>query len=214
MAYRDLSTYLELDKEGSDKDMKLLIVHLSDMHFGDDKNYLKENVNGIINALNVSVVDIQHVLIIVSGDLTFSGKQEQYKKVNNFFYELKRGIFDRYIIQDIRFVMVPGNHDMDYACGVGDRKRVGLEEIEKTGTYEENIKDELEKLEQFYMFAGHYYCFGNKNLLHKKTLTYGETKIQINLINTAIFSSNDEDQGYHFISELSIPGSFPSLVRR
>ena len=184
--------------------MKLLILHLSDMHFGDGNNYSRENVKGIVNALNASMEDVQHVLIIVSGDLTFSGKQAQYKKVDKFFQNLKSGINVRYRIQDIRFVMVPGNHDVDYDLGVGDRKRVGLETIEKLISYESEIPSELEKLKQFYALANRYNCFHNKNILHKRTITYDSFRIQLNLINTAVFSSNDEDKGYHYLRQSDI----------
>lgn len=184
--------------------MKLLIVHLSDMHFGDGTNYLKENLDGIVNAMNTSMAEIQHVLIIVSGDLTFSGKQQQCKRVVRFFEELKQAINARYQTQDIRFIMVPGNHDVDYDIGVGDRKRTGLEAIDKAVTYDAEIPAEQAKLQQFYVLAGRYNCFVNKNLLHQKTLTYDSVKIQINLINTAIFSSNDEDQGYHYLRQTEI----------
>lgn len=181
--------------------MKLLIMHLSDMHFGDGTNYSKENVNSIVSAMNDSMTEIQRVLIIVSGDLTYSGKQNECKKVVRFFEELKQAINTRYQVQDIRFVMVPGNHDVDYNTGVGDRKREGLEAIDKAVSYDTEISAELEKLQQFYTLSERYRCFGNKNLLHQKTLNYDSVKIQVNLINTAVFSSNDEDQGYHFLRQ-------------
>ena len=168
--------------------MKLLIVHLSDMHFGDNKNYSKENIIGIVNALNASVTNVQHILIIVSGDLTYSGKQQQCKKVARFFQDLKQGIINRYKIQDIRFVMVPGNHDVDYNIGVGDRKRVGLEKVAESNSFDTEVPNELEKLEQFYILSGNNKCFPNKNLLHKKTITYDSVKIQLNLINKSIYA--------------------------
>lgn len=184
--------------------MKILIIHLSDMHFGDGTNYSRNNLDGIVSAMNTSMVDIKHVLIIVSGDLMYSGKEQQRIQVNSFFTKLKNTISMRYQIKDIRFVMVPGNHDVDYDIGIGDRKRKGLENVDEDGSYETEITAELEKLEQFYVLSTRYRCFGNKSILHKKTLTYDSVKILVNLINTAPFSSNDEDQGFHFIRQSDI----------
>ena len=168
------------------------------------KTIQKTILNGIVSSMNTSMSDVQHILIIVSGDLTFSGKKEQSNKVDRFFRDLKQGILNRYRINDIRYVMVPGNHDVDYDISVGDRERSGLERIEELNSYDAEISAELEKLDQFYELAGHYSCFHKKSLLHTKTLKYGDINICVNLINTAIFSSNDEDQGYHYIRQSDI----------
>lgn len=179
-------------------------MHLSDMHFVSGENYTRDNINGIVSALNSSIANIAHVLIIVSGDLSYSGKESEYKSVKKFFGDLKKCIIERYGIQDVRYVMVPGNHDVDYNIGVGDRGRDGLDQIQLENNYDNEIKNELAKMEQFFYLAGRYYCFINKNILHKKTITYDSVKIMLNLVNTAAFSSNDEDQGYHFIRHTDI----------
>ena len=79
---------------------------------------------------------------------------------------------------------------MDYEIGVGDRHRDGLEILQLENNYDNEIKSELLKMEQFFLLAGQYNCFGNRNLLHKKTITYDGFKIMINLVNTAILRQN------------------------
>ncbi len=183
--------------------MKLLILHLSDMHFKKYGNFKNENIKAIIGTLQQSVADIQHVLIIVSGDCAFSGKKSENIQAASFFYALKTAIFKRYKIQDIRFAIVPGNHDVDYDLGMMDRS--SLEAIERNNTYETTIASEIKKQHQFYILAKQYDCYPNGGLVHQKTITYGEKKVLVNLINTAVFSAKeDEDQGFHYLSDEDI----------
>ena len=46
--------------------MNLLILHLSDMHFGKKNNFTQDNISAIVNALHESMRGIDHVLVIVS----------------------------------------------------------------------------------------------------------------------------------------------------
>ena len=184
--------------------MKILVLHLSDMHFGSTNNYQNSNVYGIVNALQQSIFEINKILILISGDLAHSGKREEYNQTTRFLNSLKGAIAERYSISDIQVLIVPGNHDIDYKKNSGDLKSEGLAQIEKDASYVDHIKDELLKQEEFYRLAPRYGCFRNGNILNQKKIDYDGKTIQINLINTAIFSSLDNDQGYHFICENDI----------
>lgn len=191
-----------VDYKSIEVKMKLLILHLSDIHFTVEKNYDKNKVSAIVATLNSYAKGIEHVLFIVSGDLAFSGTKQETRIVVRFFQDLRVAVINRYNIQDIRFAVVPGNHDVNY--NLGDDGRDGLEEIEKDELYNQEIPKELEKQEQFYDAFKRFGCFPNKNLLHQKTMSYGDIKIQINLINTAVFSSLSNDQGFHYLPQKDI----------
>ena len=187
--------------------MKLLILHLSDMHFQSKGNYKKENIEAIIGTLQSSIADIQHILIVVSGDCAFSGKKSESMQVYWFLIALKKAIGKRYNIDDIRFAIVPGNHDVDYDLGMMDRSR--LEIIEKKNSYDSAIDSELKKQQQFYELAKRFGCYRKGGLIHQKTIEFGEKKVLLNLINTAIFSAKvDEDQGFHYLREEDIKKLF------
>ena len=49
--------------------MKLLVIHLSDVHIKDKNNYNNSNVKSIVNALRTSTNGVKNALIIVSGDV-------------------------------------------------------------------------------------------------------------------------------------------------
>ena len=177
--------------------MKLIILHLSDMHFSKKNSYQPVNIDAIVAALQQSVFEVQHIIILVSGDLAYSGKKSECFQVLHFFNSIKAAIKSRYGILDIKICVVPGNHDIDYLKG--DRGASGLANIEDHRSYDKHISEELEKQEQFYILARRYNCFKQSGLVDKRIFIYGEKKIQVNLINTAIFSSLDNDQGFHYI---------------
>lgn len=183
--------------------MDLLILHLSDMHFGSENNYNNFHINAITSALKEAMNGTEHVFIIISGDLTYSGKKLECIQVSKFIFEMKESIKKRYEIADIQVFMVPGNHDMDYKK-TKDIGRKELEELEKKGNYGNLVQGELAKLEQFFVLSKFYECFTNPCLLDRKIVTIDDKIVQLNLINTAVFSSLDEDQGFHFITEEDI----------
>ena len=179
--------------------MQIVILHLSDMHFCDEENFNTMHIDRITSALNQSMSDAQCVLIVISGDLSYSGTKTQYKQVKKFLDALEESIKNRYNISQIYFAIVPGNHDVDYQNGECDLGRTGLEQLSESGKYIEHVNEELDKQKEFYAFSNQYDCFLNGGTIHQKIIEYNSKKIQVNLINTAIFSSLAEDQGYHYL---------------
>lgn len=182
--------------------MDILLLHLSDLHFKEKDNFDTVNIDSIVSALQQSMYNIEHILIIISGDLTFSGTKKQYEQIQNFLNLIKDKIIKRYKVEDIQFVLVPGNHDNNYK--ICHLTRSNLETIAKEDKYDNYVEKEIEKLRQFYKLAKQFDCFPNGELVYKKTIIYGDKKIQFNLINTAIFSSLEEDQGFHYLPDSSI----------
>lgn len=177
--------------------MKLMVVHLSDMHFRDSDNVSAGRVNAIVGTLQPQIKGIDAVLVIVSGDLAFSGDKQQFAEVKCFLDSFKKIIKSRYGIGRIDIVVVPGNHDVDYEKGSLDGKF--LDDIEKDNLYDDFLNIEIDKQSEFFSLANVYDCFSESKFVHKKVLRYGNRALQINLINTAFFSSLSEDQGFHYI---------------
>lgn len=182
--------------------MKVLILHLSDMHFEKRSDVSKANVNGIIRAIK-RVGEFASVLIVVSGDVAFSGKVAEYNVAYNFFSQLKNRIKQEFDVGDIHFCIVPGNHDVDY--DKGELKHYDLEEIFKEKRQDNALEDEFKKMNAFYNHANGMHCFLDKNSLVcvKKFSLQGKT-ITFNLINTAAYSSNEEDQGMHYLPQVDL----------
>ncbi|WP_226991616.1 metallophosphoesterase [Citrobacter amalonaticus] len=86
----------------------ILFVNFSDVHLS-IKN--KANIEKKIKSL-IEIIDIQkilkrkeYVIILISGDIAFSGKKEEYDSISSLFKVMK----EKYYL-----IMCPGNHDHNF----------------------------------------------------------------------------------------------------
>ena len=110
-----------------------LIVHLSDPHFGSIKRGGKsvfmhrfgdsENSNVLSAELERELIramrdryHIEDVVLVISGDLTYTGKHEEFIQVENFLVALCGSLG----LRRDQVVLVPGNHDVDWRLAEAD----------------------------------------------------------------------------------------------
>uniref|UniRef100_E6PEQ6 Uncharacterized protein n=1 Tax=mine drainage metagenome TaxID=410659 RepID=E6PEQ6_9ZZZZ len=91
------------------KGVRLLIVHLSDIHIGSPKDSVLGKAEKIASAVRSRNDSADLVLCVVSGDITFSGKAEQFELAREFFGKIAHAIGG-----SVQFALVPGNHDLDF----------------------------------------------------------------------------------------------------
>ena len=180
--------------------MRLLVLHLSDIHFEKKKDVLVENIEGITNTFN-RVGKVEGALIIISGDIAFSGKFQQYNAAWELFKNIKNKLVNQYGVKKVDFAIVPGNHDINY--DVGEWSREDMANIHHLGEEDLHLSDEINKMSNFYRHANGLHCFKErKELVYIKEIQYGNYSVKINLINTAVYSlRQDEDQGFHYLPE-------------
>lgn len=101
--------------------MKNLFLVLSDIHMREDQFIDKKYTDNIGNVLN-SIENVDNACVIVAGDLAFSGKKNEYRKVGNLFglvsNQLKRKLRKEDLIP---YYIVPGNHDINFDGTPRDR---------------------------------------------------------------------------------------------
>ncbi|NQE54391.1 Hercynine oxygenase [ANME-1 cluster archaeon GoMg3.2] len=92
---------------------KIVILHLSDIHFKRDKNdknktYRKDIKNKMLAKIkeHVDKNNLDLDFVAVTGDIAFSGKE--YEEAKKFFDDLESVLLEKTI-----FLFVPGNHDVD-----------------------------------------------------------------------------------------------------
>jgi GTPase SAR1 family protein len=119
--------------------MRQLIIHFSDIHFNDKNNPVTGRVKNIVDAINSVFIDIAEIIIIVSGDIAYSGKDKQYETALSFFETLEKQIFERFSIH-LSIFIAPGNHDRDFDYKKENElvRQMTLEGIQKD---ENNIND-------------------------------------------------------------------------
>ena len=170
--------------------MKVVFLHLCDMH-------INSNINGsdlILNALKGNF-DFDESVVIISGDVAFSGKESQYTIAKKFIDDISSGLK---IISKSKnlpnILVVPGNHDKDFDL---------LDESQLSFKYsEEYIDYEITSMKEFFKFSKNYDCFNNNKLLDIKRIDIGDVAFRFNLLNTAIYSNldgNNNDKGLHYL---------------
>lgn len=96
--------------------MKLILLHLSDMHFKKSKgqNPVLSRTKQIAAAAASTAPTANCCFLVVTGDIAFSGKQAEYTFASKFFEDLRGHLRSRLSECDPHFVSVPGNHDCDF----------------------------------------------------------------------------------------------------
>jgi formylglycine-generating enzyme required for sulfatase activity/predicted MPP superfamily phosphohydrolase/energy-coupling factor transporter ATP-binding protein EcfA2 len=116
---------------------KVTILHLSDIHFKRDENQtFRDDVQDKMIEAIQQHLDKHHReldFVAVTGDIAFSGKGKEYDEAKAFFEAL-----EPVLPGGIRFLLVPGNHDVD-------RKKVSkffsLHQIVKENETDAFLKD-------------------------------------------------------------------------
>lgn len=171
-----------------EKTLKILFLHLSDLHIQNMTNsHLK--VEKIVKAVQ-SVSAVDKYILICSGDLAFSGLQNEYKSVKNFFGLLlsKLGEVKNDFIESF---IVPGNHDM--ILTPKSRSSSDIIDYFKNKEEDKAFEQELKHQGYFFEYANSKGCFVNNRIVDTKLKNYSGFIIQFNLINTAPFSTLKED---------------------
>lgn len=154
------------------------------MHFTKEKDISDLHICKIVDSLKCyKGIQFNNILIIISGDITFSGERTQFltarKALGSLIAKLKR-VFKCYCT----VLVVPGNHDVCH-----NNRTLDVAQL-NDGKYAENEAVEHKKLESFYDFSKFNHCFQQGEVyFDKKIININGIKIQVNLINNAIFST-------------------------
>ncbi|MEG0240253.1 MAG: metallophosphoesterase [Anaerorhabdus sp.] len=172
--------------------MRILFLHISDIHIQLSTDWSEERINKMVDTLNpYSIGKIESVFICLTGDIAFSGFRRQYDTASIMLNYLISKVKER-VSEDCHFFMVPGNHDLNY----------NTKEI----TNLSKEKNEAIKLSSYKHFANEFFNRNEKiNEFEQKLVDINGFTIEINLINTAFYSKIDEnDKGIHKLSQSTL----------
>ncbi|MFZ5442373.1 MAG: metallophosphoesterase family protein [Myxococcota bacterium] len=175
----------------------LHILHLSDIHFGSEGNKASSRLDPCIQAVLSRTEQDSEILIVVTGDIAFSGKAKEYSEARNFFNSLQAILQGKR--RSVRFAITPGNHD----CDLGHAKEVRQQLLKKR-----DIPLDADILRELALPQTEYRAFEQEVApctQHNACLSVFEFKldnsrITIQSINTAIYSQRNQTPG-----ELLIP---------
>ena len=90
--------------------MKLTILHLSDIHIHNSSDPILEQAHTIASACFTQARESDACLIIVTGDIAYSGEKQQYDEADLFFNLIKEEL-QKEGCSFVDIITVPGNHD-------------------------------------------------------------------------------------------------------
>lgn len=179
--------------------MKIALLHLSDIHLNNRKCINNENIKRIAVTL-YSERKVDRVLILISGDIAFSGSSYEYTAakylIGTLISEIKK-IFQWKSKNKIVVICVPGNHDMNHSKNCSSNNN--LQNIYNNNSYSDHLDNEYSKLHEYNNLARFNNCYFKG--VRIRQFDFDGYSLQVVLFNSALFSLEfDEDKGLHYIS--------------
>lgn len=145
--------------------MSAIFVHLSDIHFGQERDHVVHIHDDVKHQLIADATEVVADLssgpatgILVTGDIAFSGKTEQYDAAGKWLDSLAEGIG----CPIHRVQMIPGNHDVDRdKLSIGGTQLLDFIRAGGPADYEKVIANENDRATLFSRFEDYSrFCIG------------------------------------------------------
>lgn len=183
-------------------------LHLSDVHFKAGVSYDRDVVTKAL------LTSLPHIMlragrpdfIVFSGDVSDSGKRDQYESATLFFDNL----LEITALDRARLIVVPGNHDVDRQQGVGlSRTLKSSQEADEYFSTKSKLLHVTERLGSFRDWYNGYFdkisIFPeNTTCLPIRQIPCQASKVAILPINTATFCADDNDSGKLWIGRACV----------
>ena len=194
--------------------MKLMLIHLSDIHFCSQDDIVTSRHAQIVDAVKNLDYLLDVCVVILTGDIAFSGSEEQYLVAMEFLDEIKRLLSTSLSKAEgghsvpVHFVALPGNHDCDFTAGgevrqiltqnvLGDYSKSEVPEVVQCCTVvQDTFFDFLEAVETLPRLRMHHDY--DARLCFEYELSIGEQSVKFLCYNTAWLSQKHETQGHLF----------------
>lgn len=186
------------------------IMHISDIHFREGKNWITDKAGRLARAAIPFLQDTTDVLLLVSGDVAFSGKESEYANAQGFLGEVQKHISD--VMPGIRIHVraIPGNHDCDFTKNNELRETVidALVKQDKASTAGKPLLEQcLVPQDCFWSFeagvSGH-----RRDVLQRcgylDVLQVGELRVEVLGLNSAWLSHKNEMPGTLAVPDISL----------
>jgi len=184
--------------------MNSLLIHLSDLHIQEkpSDDWSLERARLIArSAARGAPHDI--VLLIISGDVAFSGTTDQYEIAEKFLGALVQEIAP--LVQcEVRLIVAPGNHDCDFSVSGRLRSFAKTQRDVATISDPEMIEKLTEPMVNFRAFEAKIenQAAVSRTPLHKAFLVQtSNLPIQVRVFNSPVYSDLHEKKGELYLPE-------------
>lgn len=189
-------------------------IHISDLHFKDGDSYDRDVV------LTSLLDEISHQqkngfganAVFVTGDIANSGSKNEYVEATKFFDKL----LNLAKLEKKYLFIVPGNHDVNRKKAVGLIRTIDSEE-QAIQYFEPNSpKPHFIKFQEFKEWFDDYFSgirtFSSNSTCHSlEVIDFSDYKVNVLLINSALFCSDDSDNGNLWIGRRCLSESTDML---
>jgi hypothetical protein len=178
--------------------MKLEIVQVSDIHLRATE-ISRESISSLVEAVRQNVQAPCNILLLVTGDIAYSGKESEYELATAFLNDLL-GEFGRIAgVGAVDIAIVPGNHDCDFSTESAARKLL-LKQINGVSEWDPSIpalasevQTNFAKFRDSFLSAGIQY--ETRDLISVRRLILQEKLVSVWLLNSAWMSQLREAPG-------------------
>lgn len=103
--------------------MKVGILHFTDLHMKSASNWIVDKYSNIVSAIKDTYEDCDRIYIVFTGDIAFSGIEEEYDIASKFLNSIRSLVKTLYSDKlFFKIIITPGNHDCDFSMDKQMRK--------------------------------------------------------------------------------------------
>jgi Calcineurin-like phosphoesterase len=181
--------------------VKILILHLSDVHISTSDDLVLARAGRIVEAVRNLDYSLDGIAVVVSGDIAFSGTEDQYllalELVETVCGELKAYLNQSF---EIPCIIVPGNHDCDFSGATAVRDIVLNTLSSEPGKLTDPDVVQVctgvqESFFQFLVAAGGPFLRQGSRLTYDYRVPIGDQTLLFRCYNTAVTSRIEEKPG-------------------
>ena len=194
--------------------MRLMVIHLSDIHITSQKDVITNRHSQIVDAVKNLDYSLDMCVVAITGDVAFAGNDEQYLIPMEFLDALKKLLSDSLSgalgspSVPVHIIVVPGNHDCDFTAN-GEVRDILINSILENNSksqapdlvqvctaVQDSFFEFLDAVETPHRSASHKDY--DIRLSYEYNLSKGEEHVKFLCYNTAWLSQLHESQGHLF----------------
>lgn len=174
------------------------ILHISDIHW--KQGYHPKPSDKIIESIRSLVITPVYITIAITGDIAYSGKNEQYENAREYFNRLKDDLVEEFDC-NCTIIACPGNHDCDFSDDNNSVRDILIEKIStdvNSQEYDSLVIDMCLKVQSnFFNFISSLNDDEREPCLAwQQDISYQDgTSISFLQLNSAWMSRKNEEQG-------------------
>ncbi len=166
-----------------------------------------DRAESLADAMATAARDVEHLTVVVSGDIAFAGTIDEYELASAFLARVRNQLAKQRIQVPTLWIAIPGNHDCDH-FGSNQLRPAAISRPLTNG------RPDPATLGLALDVQRHYQAFANRNfetgdptpdlLVRTYTVQIAERKLVIQTINAAWCSTNPEIYGQLWLPETTI----------